>query len=174
VIVRRVEVPDIGDSYNTILKMAKKRAYIDAILSATAASDIFTQDLEDFASGSDESETGQSKDIRSHQEEGNASPERETISGILSDTNSNQYKGRTYYFGKIGNENLMTSEAEIGSTLIEAEGQQIEAVCVARPNKGPNHYRLLSFTYTEHEAVAVSPSQPDQLNDEGTQIEVPF
>jgi len=45
----KVENPDIADTYNTVLKMAKKRAYVDGILSATAASDIFTQDLEDIA-----------------------------------------------------------------------------------------------------------------------------
>jgi hypothetical protein len=45
----RIENPDIADTYNTVLKMAKKRALIDATLTATAASDIFTQDLEDFA-----------------------------------------------------------------------------------------------------------------------------
>lgn len=33
---------------NTVLKMAKKRALIDAILSATRSSGIFTQDIEDF------------------------------------------------------------------------------------------------------------------------------
>jgi len=44
----RVENPDIADIYNTVLKMAKKRALIDATLTATAASDIFTQDLEDY------------------------------------------------------------------------------------------------------------------------------
>lgn len=33
---------------NTILKMAKKRALIDAVLSATRASGLFTQDIEDF------------------------------------------------------------------------------------------------------------------------------
>lgn len=43
----RSENPDIADTYNTVLKMAKKRAFVDAILSATAASDIFTQDIED-------------------------------------------------------------------------------------------------------------------------------
>jgi len=32
---------------NTILKMAKKRAFVDAVLSATRSSDIFTQDVED-------------------------------------------------------------------------------------------------------------------------------
>lgn len=40
------ENPDIADVYNTVLKMAKKRAHIDGILTATAASDIFTQDYE--------------------------------------------------------------------------------------------------------------------------------
>jgi len=33
---------------NTILKMSEKRAFVSAILMATGASDIFTQDLEDF------------------------------------------------------------------------------------------------------------------------------
>jgi len=42
----RIENPDIADTYNTVLKMAKKRSHTDAILTATAASDIFTQDLE--------------------------------------------------------------------------------------------------------------------------------
>jgi hypothetical protein len=36
-----------ADVDNTVLKMAKKRAMIDATLTATAASDIFVQDLED-------------------------------------------------------------------------------------------------------------------------------
>lgn len=43
----RVENPDIADTYNTVLKMAKKRAHVDAIITATAASDLFTQDVED-------------------------------------------------------------------------------------------------------------------------------
>lgn len=42
------ENPDIADEYNTVLKMAKKRAHIDAILNATGASELFTQDVEDL------------------------------------------------------------------------------------------------------------------------------
>ena len=34
--------------YNTVLKMAKKRSQADAVLTATGASDIFTQDIEDL------------------------------------------------------------------------------------------------------------------------------
>lgn len=39
---------DPSDFANTIVKMAKKRALVDLVLTATAASDCFTQDLEDF------------------------------------------------------------------------------------------------------------------------------
>lgn len=46
--VGRVENPDVADAYNTVLKIAKKRAHVDAILTATAASDLFAQDLEDL------------------------------------------------------------------------------------------------------------------------------
>ncbi len=45
----KVEHENPADYYNTVLKMAKKRAHVDAILTATAASDIFTQDTEDLA-----------------------------------------------------------------------------------------------------------------------------
>ncbi len=43
----KVEHDNPADYYNTCLKMAKKRAFVDAILTATAASEIFTQDLDD-------------------------------------------------------------------------------------------------------------------------------
>lgn len=37
-----------ADLANTVLKMAKKRALVDAVLTCTAASDCFTQDIEDL------------------------------------------------------------------------------------------------------------------------------
>lgn len=37
-----------ADVRNTVLKMAKKRALVDAVLTVTAASDCFTQDIEDL------------------------------------------------------------------------------------------------------------------------------
>lgn len=39
---------DMEDIANTVLKMAKKRAQIDAVLTVTAASDVFAQDIEDL------------------------------------------------------------------------------------------------------------------------------
>lgn len=44
----KTENPDIADTYNTVLKMASKRAFVHAVLNATAASDMFTQDIEDL------------------------------------------------------------------------------------------------------------------------------
>lgn len=43
----RVPNEDIADQYNTVLKMANKRSLVAAVLNVTAASDIFTQDLDD-------------------------------------------------------------------------------------------------------------------------------
>jgi hypothetical protein len=45
--IEKIENPSIADQYNTVLKMAKKRAYVDATITATSASDIFTQDILD-------------------------------------------------------------------------------------------------------------------------------
>jgi hypothetical protein len=50
---RRVINEDTADLANTILKMAKKRALVDATLSATRSSELFTQDLDDFTPESD-------------------------------------------------------------------------------------------------------------------------
>lgn len=39
---------NLSDLRNTVLKMAKKRSLVDAVITTTAASDIFTQDIEDL------------------------------------------------------------------------------------------------------------------------------
>lgn len=44
----RIENNEIFNSINTILKMAKKRAFVDAILQVASLSEMFTQDLEDL------------------------------------------------------------------------------------------------------------------------------
>ncbi len=47
--VGRIENPDAADIANTVLKMAKKRALVDATLALARCSDLFGQDLEDLA-----------------------------------------------------------------------------------------------------------------------------
>ena len=51
--VGRVPNEDVADAYNTVLKMANKRALVAAVLNVTGASDIFTQDLEDMPAADD-------------------------------------------------------------------------------------------------------------------------
>jgi DNA-directed RNA polymerase subunit RPC12/RpoP len=48
----KVANDNLADQYNTVLKMANKRSLIAAVLNATAASDIFTQDTEDMVENS--------------------------------------------------------------------------------------------------------------------------
>ena len=43
--------PDAADVVNTVLKMAYKRAKVATTINATSASEFFTQDVEDFATG---------------------------------------------------------------------------------------------------------------------------
>jgi hypothetical protein len=44
----RIENPDIHDQINNVLKSAKKRAKVDAVLAATRSSGLFTQDLDEL------------------------------------------------------------------------------------------------------------------------------
>ncbi len=44
----KVENDNPADVYNTALKIATKRAFVHAVLNTTAASDMFTQDIEDL------------------------------------------------------------------------------------------------------------------------------
>jgi len=43
-----IDNPDLPDLWNTIIKMARKRAIVDAVLLVTGASALFTQDVEDL------------------------------------------------------------------------------------------------------------------------------
>lgn len=47
--VGKVENTDPADVWNTCLKIAKKRAFVDASITAVGSSDMFTQDLEDIS-----------------------------------------------------------------------------------------------------------------------------
>jgi hypothetical protein len=69
--VGKVENTDIADTYNTVIKMSKKRAYVDATITACAASDIFSQDAEDFKDTAEslahEAETETIRNVTEHQ-----------------------------------------------------------------------------------------------------------
>ena len=55
--LERVDNPDLPDTWNTVVKMAEKRARVDVVLAVTGASAIFTQDIEDQIERSESSQT---------------------------------------------------------------------------------------------------------------------
>ncbi len=76
------------DVANTILKMAAKRAYVAAILNATAASDQFTQDIEDMQKEllqDDDEGNGHTEKARSAQKEKpkNDQQRQQAVKGVM-------------------------------------------------------------------------------------------
>lgn len=53
-VVARVPNPDIADTHNTVLKIAKKRSIVDATITCSSAGDIFTQDRIDLDEGEED------------------------------------------------------------------------------------------------------------------------
>lgn len=78
--IDRVENDNPADTFNTVLKMAKKRAFVDATITATAASDIFTQDIGDPEEA--EAEPPQKKPA------GKSEPPRSPFEALLSQSKS--------------------------------------------------------------------------------------
>ena len=61
------ENPDISDTFNSILKMAKKRSLVDAILTALAASDMFSVPEEESEEHDERRESSQSQFVTQQQ-----------------------------------------------------------------------------------------------------------
>jgi hypothetical protein len=87
IIFERIEHDNPADYYNTCLKMAKKRALVDAILTSTAASDIFTQDIEDLVENgvTPESKAETKEPINQPKTNGQKPPEqkKDTVPGAV-------------------------------------------------------------------------------------------
>jgi hypothetical protein len=64
--VGEIENPDLPDVWNTVVKMAEKRARVDAVLAVTGASALFTQDAEDLKPAAGEPEPAEPE--RGHDE----------------------------------------------------------------------------------------------------------
>ena len=84
----RVANEDLADQYNTVLKMANKRSLVAAVLNATAASDIFTQDVEDMPQFAGRAEVVKDEDASQEDTRLKVAPEQiEAIHVALSQNN---------------------------------------------------------------------------------------
>jgi len=105
---RRYKNQDAANVANTLLKMAKKRALIDATLSATRASGMFTQDLEDMDLGDRGFGGGRAPERSESRNESRFVPAREARESSQSNTREEGRDG--------AGENALT-EAQYGAIL---------------------------------------------------------
>ncbi|CAK0743067.1 hypothetical protein CCP3SC1AL1_110027 [Gammaproteobacteria bacterium] len=155
----RKENPDIADTYNTVLKMAKKRAYVDGILSATGASDIFTQDLEENAevesqggrttAHADASAYGDDKGGAAQAAAKTASPERKSQAGKKEDAPPAGPVAKTYT-GYLEKHYGPKGKSEYHSyTLKESPGEYLQT-------KDEDHIASLARIYKDGSKVELS------------------
>lgn len=97
----RVENDDIFTVANTVLKMAKKRALVDATLGLARCSDIFTQDVEDFQDAGERATTDELNPTPPPSNEFRRAPagalgkkEQEEILNLLHDLNQDWLQGK--------------------------------------------------------------------------------
>jgi len=64
----QIDNPKKEDQFNTILKMAKKRAFVDAVITATGASDFVTQDIDDDEEEEENPYTAELQNIKTEKE----------------------------------------------------------------------------------------------------------
>jgi hypothetical protein len=118
----KVQNEDIATLKNTILKMAKKRAKIDATLAATRSSGIFTQDMDDISHPQDFDEPHVSA---RRSEEPPIAPKR-IVQGIITDIA--QVKNETLYKLQDGDDEHVctTTNPDYVKRLAGAHGLHVE------------------------------------------------
>jgi hypothetical protein len=159
------------DFYNTALKIGKKRAMVDAVLTVTGASEIFGQDLEDLPEDLlKETPARPTQPARKplptrpkapHKPDangnGHADPvtapadwtpgKREEISGKVDRAWPNDYQGKRYFFAKVNGLQLQTTDPVDGGRLLEMVGQPLKALVEQSPKPGKVY--LIAFAKEE-------------------------
>jgi len=129
---QQIENPDIADVYNTVKKMAKKRAHVDATLTVTGAADLFTQDLienedEEKAPVGMPKEKKEKKAPRKKKEP--TTPENDQVQGILESVSekAGTAKGKDYirYGITIEGEIYGTFSDTLAETAKELQGEEV-------------------------------------------------
>jgi hypothetical protein len=129
------ENTDIADVYNTVLKIAKKRAHIDATLTVTGAADIFTQDLIEEDDSSDKkppvSMPVEKKSDPVEPDANTPSGEVKTVTGKIEATSMkasapNAEKQWVKHGFKVGGTWYATFDEKIGTSYFKGDVVEIE------------------------------------------------
>jgi hypothetical protein len=144
------------DFYNTVLKMARKRAMIDAVLTACGASELWTQDVEDNPElYQDQGKHHQPArhslpkpppgSPRAKKGNGQAKGKPELVTGVVEKAWPNDWQGKRYFMLKLKDgRQIQATDPELGATLLQCEpGEDFRAFC--EPSPKPGKMYLVSF-----------------------------
>jgi hypothetical protein len=141
-----------ADFYNTCGKMAKKRALVDAVLTVTAASDIFTQDIEELVDNGvmTPKQEANEKTVKPPQKK--AEPESSavnTITAIVSDVrkttgiNEKTQKPWAKFIVKCGDVEYSTFSETYAKVAKDAKELGVEAIINFTTNKFGNEIKAI-------------------------------
>lgn len=124
VIARSVQVENDNpwDLDNTLIKMACKRALVAATLNATAASDIFTQDIEDMPEGTGNAPTTQQTGTQGKAGKPPVQQPKEKKAAAPSEARTKFPDGLEQYC--VGDVNMMQDVCEQVSTFKNKDGEE--------------------------------------------------
>ena len=130
----KIENEDIADVYNTVLKMAKKRAHIDATLTVTGAADIFTQDIIDGGDDAAGSEAPIGEPKAKAKAAAGVPDGCQSSVGVLEEVGiktGNGAKGPWTKYGlKVNGEFYSTFSADIGKLAESMKGSEVQVAWV--------------------------------------------
>lgn len=139
-----------SDVANTILKMAKKRAQIDMTLTATGASDVFDQDLEDLPEGIVHEVAEKKPPVKAPQKKApEESSEVNTITAIVSDVrkttgvNEKTQKAWTKFIVKCGDVEYSTFSETYAKVAKDAKEAGVEVIINFTTNKFGNEIKAI-------------------------------
>lgn len=156
-IFHKVEHDNPADYYNTCQKMAEKRSKVCAVLNVTAASDIFTQDVEDIAEKS-ENGTGKKKpEVRKTGSKSQGKDHKATIKIKEVSSQSGDKKGKPwtkYFILSIEGVIYSTFSNTIGEDAKTLEGTDVEVIVWFKTDKYGNTINDNGFEIQEGEKDA--------------------
>jgi hypothetical protein len=143
----RIENEDIADVYNTVLKMAKKRAHVDATLTATGAADLFTQDLIDEDVEQAEQRTAPkppTKKAAPKQSKKHADGEMEAAEVVVERVGSKGgVKGTRYWIEAVDGQYYSTFSDTIGADVLNLQPHESVKIEFERTQGAKGEFRTI-------------------------------
>ena len=86
----------------------------------------------------------------------------QTITGVVERAWPNDYQGKRYYFARVNGQQLQTTDPNQGEELLQATGQEIQAV--VEPSPKPGKFYIKSFEYREEKAASET-AEPELIRE---------